>query len=116
MEKEVSKKLPKGTEYETEKLEYILIKNYIPDFIIPVDSTKIYLEVKGWFRPEDRTKMLAVKRNNPTLDIRFFFPVNNKLNKNSNSRYSDWCERHGFPYYIGTVPKDWNARVQTNSS
>ncbi len=113
MEKDVSRKLPKGSEYETEKLTYTVLKNYIPDFIIPTPTGKIYLEVKGWFRPEDRSKMLAVKKQNPGLDIRFFFPANNKLNKDTETRYSDWCEKHGFEYYIGTLPVHWGPRGST---
>jgi len=108
LEKDVARKLPKGTEYETEKLPYTLVKRYIPDFIIPTPNGKIYLEVKGYLRPEDRTKMIAVKEANPALDIRFYFPVNNKLRKDSKTRYSDWCEKHSFPYYIGKLPKEWN--------
>lgn len=107
LEHDVFRKLPKGTQYETEKLPYVVFKNYIPDFIILTPTGKIYLEVKGWFRPEDITKMLAVKKQNPDLDIRFYFPSNNKLNAGSETRYSDWSERHGFPYYIGTLPKTW---------
>lgn len=95
--------------YETEKLNYVLEKNYWPDITITLtDGRKIYVECKGWFRPEDRTKMLAVKVANPETDIRFVFPRDNKLNKNTETTYSQWCERHGFPYHIGTeVPKAW---------
>ena len=33
--------------------------------------------------------------------------VVNKLNKNSQTRYSDWCKRNGFPYAIMNVPYHW---------
>lgn len=95
--------------YETEKLKYTVERSYKPDIIITMNTgRKIYIECKGWFRPEDRSKMLAVKRANPTLDIRFIFPRNNKLNKNTTTLYSDWCDKNGFLYHVGTeVPKDW---------
>lgn len=95
--------------YETEKLNYVLAKRYTPDIIISFkDGRKLYIECKGWFRPEDRTKMAAVKQANPELDIRFVFPRDNKLNKNTETLYSAWCTKHGFPYAIGTaVPKEW---------
>jgi hypothetical protein len=67
---------PKGSEvdYETEKLEYILTKHYVPDFIITFnDGTKMYIECKGYFKYPDREKMISVKENNPDLDIRFVF-------------------------------------------
>lgn len=95
--------------YETEKLKYTVERNYKPDIVITLSNgKKIYVECKGWFRPEDRSKMLAVKESNPNLDIRFVFPRDNKLNKNTETLYSQWCERHGFPYTIGTeIPKGW---------
>ena len=101
----------KGTrvKYEADKLPYFIERNYIPDFDVHVLATnkKVYVEVKGFFRPEDRTKMLAVKRSHPNADIRIIFMQDSKLNKKSKSRYSDWATRHGFPYSIGTVPREW---------
>jgi hypothetical protein len=112
LERDVAARLPKGTLYESEALKYVLYKTYTPDFVFTrKDGTKLYIEVKGYLRPEDRTKMIAVKALNPDLDIRFFFPVDNKLRKGSKSRYSDWCQKHGFPYAIGRIPKNWFSRV-----
>lgn len=108
--KALTKHRPRGAsiEYESERLPYVIAKTYVPDFIITLScGRKIYIEAKGYFRPTDRIKMLAVKRMNPTLDIRIVFAVDNKLNKGSKSRYSDWCEKHGFPYAVGLVPKNW---------
>ena len=49
-------------EYETENLDYKLLKHYVPDFILKFkNGRKIYIEVKGYLRSEDRTKLLAVK-------------------------------------------------------
>lgn len=95
--------------YETERLNYVLTKTYRPDIIITFkNGRKLYIECKGWFRPEDRTKMAAVKLANPDLDIRFVFPKDNKLNKNTKTLYSGWCVKHGFPYALGTaIPREW---------
>lgn len=95
--------------YEKSKLKYTLYKNYIPDFEVTLkDGTSFFIEVKGYLRPTDRTKMAAVKRDNPEVDIRFIFPKDNKLNKSSPTTYSQWAYKNGFPYYIGTdVPKEW---------
>lgn len=95
--------------YESEKLPYHLIRSYIPDFVITrSDGSKLYVEVKGYLRPTDRTKMVAVKRLNPEADIRFVFAKDNILYKGASSRYSDWCVRNGFPYHIGLdIPRDW---------
>jgi len=94
--------------YESTALPYIIQKIYVPDFVVLLkDGRYLYLETKGYFKSEDRTKMRAVKLANPSLDIRMVFPKDNKINKNSEMRYSDWCEKYGFVYCIGNPPKDW---------
>lgn len=94
--------------YEDTKLTYTLRKNYVPDFtIITKDGRTIYIEVKGWFRPEDRTKMRAVKEANPNLDVRLVFGANNRLNKDSQVTYVDWCNKHGFPCCVKKIPLEW---------
>lgn len=97
-------------DYESEFIPYVLTKKYQPDFIITrEDGGKIYIETKGYFRPADRAKMIAVKRNHPDLDIRIIFYRNDKI-KGSKSRYTDWCERHKFPCHVGhDVPTEWLA-------
>ncbi len=55
----------------------------------------------------DRTKHLLIKQQHPDKDIRFLFKVDNKINKASETRYSDWCEKHGFLYAFGEVPEEW---------
>lgn len=92
-------------------------RTYLPDFVIRVRTSGhtgeaerlLYIETKGRLTPADRAKMVAVKQDNPELDIRFIFGANNKLNnKNKNERYSDWAEKHGFLYSIGPVyPSAW---------
>lgn len=107
LEAEVSKRLPKGTTFESEKLKYFIPKNYLPDFIITTKSgKKIYLEVKGFLRYDDQQKMRYVKMANPELDIRFYFPNNNKVHT-SKMTNSEWCEKYGFKYCIGKIPKGW---------
>lgn len=60
--------------------------------------------------------MIAVKEFNPELDIRFYFPYDNKLRKSSKTRYSDWCRKNGFPFYVGKVPKIWRKLDDRDSS
>ena len=91
--------------YESEKLDYVIEARYIPDFIVG----DIYLETKGFFKPADRKKMLAVKKCNPDLDFRLVFQAPyNKINKKSKTTYAKWAEKHGFPwcaYYA--IPREW---------
>lgn len=113
LENTVWKQLPhkrKGFKfaYESEKLIYVTQRRYIPDIVVKKpNGEKFYIEIKGWFRSEDRTKMIAAKAFNPDLDIRIVFASDSPLRKGSNKRYSDWCKKHGFQYAIGEVPKEW---------
>ena len=57
-------------EYESTKVPYVLKCNYTPDFVL---KNGVMLEAKGHLSPDDRRKMLAVKKQHPELDIRFVF-------------------------------------------
>lgn len=86
--------------YESAKIPYVLARHYIPDFIIETPSGKIYIECKGYLRPEHKAKMVAVKRQHPELDIRILFYSFSK-------KYVNWAEKNGFKYAISTIPKEW---------
>lgn len=97
-------------EYETETIPYtqVLHRKYKPDFILKIKRKKIYLECKGRLTVFDRMKMLSVKENNPTLDIRFVFQdPNKKINKGSKTRYRDWAEAHNFIWCGPKIPEEW---------
>ena len=81
-------------------------RKYTPDFYLPEQD--IYLEAKGKFVAQNRTKMLSVIESNPDLDIRMVFMRDNWLTKKKAKRYSDWCEQKGIKYCVGTsIPKGW---------
>lgn len=87
--------------YESEKIPYILKRNYIPDFVVITKTgRKLYIECKGYLRPEHKSKMVAVKKLNPELDIRIVFYSQNK-------KFIRWAEKAGFPYAIDEIPKEW---------
>lgn len=100
-----------GASFQEEKaikpIEYSnwRIKKYHPDFRL---ANGIYIESKGWFKTADRTKHLCIKHQHPELDIRFVFSnPNTKIGKKSKTSYADWCQKNGFKYAHGTVPKEW---------
>lgn len=111
LEKRIANELKKGmksSEYEATVLPYTIRKNYSPDFVCHTRSGKtIYIETKGYFTVEDRSKMRAVKDTHPTLDIRLVFDKDNKISSKGKLRYSGWCELWGFKYAIKKVPKEW---------
>lgn len=103
--------------YEVEKVEYVKPERkskYTPDFVISTRpdgtprSKPLIVETKGRFLTEDRQKHLLVKRQHPNLDIRFVFNnPNARLTKTSRTTYAMWCEKHGFLYAKGSIPRAW---------
>lgn len=103
--------------YESLKLQYekpARQSKYTPDFIITTktDGTlrdkPMIVETKGRFQTEDRQKHLLIQRQHPDVDIRFVFNnPNARLSKASKTTYAMWCEKHGFQYAKGTIPKAW---------
>lgn len=92
-------------EFEPFKLSYLMKGNYLPDFVLP---NGIIVEAKGYFDSRSRAKMIAVKKHNPNLDIRFvFMNSRNKLRKGSKTTYAEWCEKYGFKYSESTIPLKW---------
>ena len=93
-------------EYESKKVPYVLSCNYTPDFVL---DNGICLEAKGHLSPDDRRKMLAVKKQHQDLDIRFVFQAPyNKIYKGSRTTYAKWAEKHGFPWsHFKSIPEEW---------
>lgn len=86
--------------YETERITYLLTGYYLPDFVLSTPTGKVYIETKGYFRPEHKRKMVAVKRLHPEIDLRILFYSHN--NKNIK-----WAEKNGIKYAIDKIPKEW---------
>lgn len=86
--------------YESERIPYVIASHYLPDFVITTPLGKIYVECKGYLRPEDRRKLIAVKKTNPWMDLRILFYRDVKTQ-------TRWAEKNGFKYAIETIPKEW---------
>lgn len=93
-------------EYETKTITYELPRVYTPDFVLP---NGVIVEVKGYFPPEQRRKMIEVKRANPDLDIRLLFQrAQGKIGQGPRAlTVAGWAEANGFPWAEGTVPPEW---------
>lgn len=104
----IKRKYKFNVDYETEELSYFIPKKYVPDFIITFkDGRKMYIEMKGYLREEDKVKLVAVKRDHPDIDLRIVFQKDNKVYRNPNFKYTDWAKKYGIPSAIGTPPSDW---------
>lgn len=93
-------------EYEPLRLAYVIEANYTPDFVLP---NGVMLEAKGFFRPEDRRKLLAVRKANPEADIRLVFQSpKNTLTKTSQTTYAEWAAKNGFLWCnAASIPMEW---------
>ena len=109
LEKQVAKLLQGlgiSFEYESTKVPYTIQHNYTPDFILP---NYVHLETKGYWDPADRRKILAVKKDNPELDLRMVFQSPyNKINKKSKTTYAMWCDKLNIPWTAyHNIPLEW---------
>ncbi len=97
--------------YEGQALPYKIEAIYTPDFILP---NGVIVETKGLFDSDDRRKMVAVKEQNPHLDIRLcFMKADVKLSRAPRSlTYWQWAERNGFLWCEGAIPTSWFDAVQ----
>ena len=108
--------------YETDKFSYTLEKTYLTDFTLPKkDGTSMYLETKGYFDSAGRSKMLAVKKAHPELDIRFVFQRNNLISKASKTTYVDWATKNNFPCVVCkngviVIPKEWVSLLDLSNN
>ena len=93
-------------EYESKRVPYTIQHHYCPDFILP---NNVHLETKGYWDATDRRKILAVKKDNPDLDLRMIFQSPyNKISKKSKTTYAMWCEKHDIPWAsYKKIPLDW---------
>ncbi len=91
--------------YEVDRIKYTIQSRYTPDFSLP---NGVIIETKGFFKPSDRSKHIAIKAQHPELDIRFVFQRNNTLSKKSKTTYGDWATKHGFQWCIfPNIPPTW---------
>jgi hypothetical protein len=93
-------------EYEPTRVPYTIQHHYCPDFVLP---NHVYLETKGYWDAKDRRKILAVKKDNPDLDLRLVFQAPyNTISKKSKTTYAMWCEKHAIPWTsFHNIPLEW---------
>lgn len=84
---------------------------YTPDFLI---NGRVYVEAKGFFKPEKRSNMEDFLKFNAELpdpiDLRFLFAQDNWMTKKKKNKYSDWARKHKVIFYVGkTIPYSWTT-------
>lgn len=93
----------KTWDYEPESFEYVLKNKYTPDFVYK-DK---WIEAKGFFRPGDQKKYLAIKNSYPDKELIFVFSDPFKpVRRGAKMTMSDWATKHGFRWYTEyNIPK-----------
>jgi len=86
--------------YETERITYLLTGYYLPDFVIKTPTGLVYIETKGYLRPEHKRKMVAVKKLHREIDLRILFYSYNIKN-------IKWADKNGIRWAVNEVPKEW---------
>ncbi len=105
-------------EYEPEKFEWwpppVKVRTYTPDFkIVRADGSYFYVEFKGYLRPGDKTKMRAIKKQNPDVDIRFVFmnaykyASKNIRKDGTRQMYHEWATMYGYQWAHQVMPQEW---------
>ena len=93
--------------YEQDVIKYTIperVARYTPDFKIG----DMFIETKGRFTSADRKKHTLIKKQFPSLDIRFVFSNSKtKIGKKSKTTYGMWCEKLGIPYADKSIPREW---------
>ena len=104
--------------YEPEKIEWFpappKIRTYTPDFkVMRKDGSYFFVEYKGYLRPGDKTKMRAVKKQHPEIDLRFVFQnaykYASKHTRKDGTRqtYAQWAESYGYLWAHQVIPDEW---------
>lgn len=98
-------KLGKGWGYEALKVDYVLEKTYLADF----QKGSTVVEVKGFFRPGDQAKYLAVRDTLVENGYNFVFILSHPdkpVRRKAKLTMSAWCEKHNIPWYSLDTIKD----------
>lgn len=98
-------------EYEPIKIPWQpAVRYYKPDFKVTLPSgEQFYVEAKGFFDGDARSKMIQVKAQHPDVDIRMvFMRGDNVLSRKAKNptTYTAWAERYGFPCFEIELPKE----------
>lgn len=97
----------KGFKYEPFKRGYVLVKDYIPDFVCP-DNDNIWIEAKGRFRDYGECqKYVALKETYPDVKLIFVFQnpkakAYQQTKRRKDGTYlslAEWATLNGFEYY-----------------
>ena len=97
------------TTYHPKPFPYTIERKYTSDFMVKAKKNKkIYVETKGYFTSQDRSKLLRVRHFHPDIDLRLVFQrASNTLSKKSRTTYGEWASKNGFKWAETLIPEEW---------
>jgi len=102
-------KIKADYEPKDKKLTYIkpsTTHKYQTDYVL---HNNIYLECKGLFTAIDRKKILYIKEQHPTIDLRLVFQSPfQKLSKKSKTTYAMWATKNGIKWGVQSDILAWS--------
>lgn len=93
-----AKLVPAGFKYEPFKIPYWTPGNYTPDFVLGT----ICVEAKGWFRPGDQKKYIAVRNAMIDEGYELVFLLQNyeaRVRKGAKLTMAGWCDKNDIPWF-----------------
>lgn len=105
LEGKVALLLGEEWEYEKVRVDYTMHRKYTPDFT----KGDIYVEVKGFFRPGDQAKYIAIKEalDEEGKELVFIFSNPNKpVRKGAKLTHGKWCDKVGVRYFRACDAKE----------
>ena len=103
--------------YEAEIISYLQPKDYLPDFTFKYKDNKVYVEVKGFFRPGDAAKYKAIHTTITEMGYDFVFVFANPdapVRKGSKTTYGKWADKNGIRWYginnIHSLKREYGSR------
>lgn len=106
MLKSVSAEFNIEYKYEPDKFIVHIPTTYVPDFRVDTKSGPLYIECKGYFRPDAMSKVKAFVQGNPEVRFHIVFDKNNPVYKGSKYKYGDWCDKLGISWSVRSLPKE----------
>jgi hypothetical protein len=98
-------------EYEGERIFYAIPATYVTDFTIPatesITGEPIYVETKGYLDPPSKRKLIAVRNDNPGMDLRLLLQKGKRKRSGKLTKEAEWCNRNNFKWAEGRVPDAW---------
>lgn len=106
-------------EYHPDKIQYVQVKMYEPDFIYRNGPYKFIIEAKGRFRDRNESRKyidIAAGLDDYT-ELVFIFqkpktpmPFAKRRKNGTKQTHAEWAEKNNFKWYtVDTLPKEWKG-------